>query len=420
MLFRVLLSCLLIILVDIYVYQAFRFGFKPFPEAIQRFIAIAFWSLSILCVAVLLLNVFTDYRDWPKALRVYSTAMVFVLLLSKLFVLIFLLTDDVYRGGRWLFAWIQGFSAGGRVESLPVQDSVITRSDFLIRTGLVLGSLPFMSLIYGMVKGAYDLRVKTIRLRTPRIPAGFNGFKIIQISDLHVGSFVGTEPVQRAVDRINALNPDLIVFTGDLVNNTSDELIPFKHILNQLKARHGVYSTLGNHDYGDYVRWPDETEKSANLSRLINMQREMGWDLLLDEHRRIEQNGEFISLIGVQNYSMHLRFPKYGSLRKATENIRYADFNVLLSHDPSHWRGEVLKDFPHIHLTLSGHTHGFQFGVELPGFKWSPVQYVYREWAGLYTDGHQHLYVNRGLGFLGYPGRVGILPEITLFELERA
>ncbi|MFM9008293.1 MAG: metallophosphoesterase, partial [Bacteroidota bacterium] len=228
-----------------------------------------------------------------------------------------------------------------------------------------------------------------------------------------------TEPVKRAVDRINSLNPDIIVFTGDLVNNTSDELIPFQHILKQLKARHGVYSTLGNHDYGDYVRWADEAEKSANLNRLISMQREMGWDLLLDEHRMIEQNGEFISLIGVQNYSMHLRFPKYGSLRKATENIRYADFNVLLSHDPSHWKGEVLNDFPHIHLTLSGHTHGFQFGVELPGFKWSPVQYVYREWAGLYTDGHQHLYVNRGLGFLGYPGRVGILPEITLFELER-
>jgi predicted MPP superfamily phosphohydrolase len=419
MILRLLLSSLLILLVDLYVFQAFRFAFRPYPEGVQRAISIVFWSLSAVCIGILLLNVFIEYRDWPKAFRVYSTAAVFVLLFSKLFVLLFLLTDDIFRGGRWLFVWVQGFFQT-ETSSSTTATQVISRSDFLIRSGLVLGSIPFMSLIYGMVRGAYDLRVKTIKLRTHRVPTAFHGFRIVQISDLHVGSFVSPEPIKRAVDRINALNADLILFTGDLVNNTSDELYPYQDILSGLKAKYGVYSTLGNHDYGDYVRWPDEAQKSENLQRLIGMQRSMGWDILLDEHRTIEKNGERISIIGVQNYSMHMRFPKYGNLTKATDNLRYSDFNILLSHDPSHWRGEVLQKFPHIHLTLSGHTHGFQFGVDIPGFRWSPVQYVYREWAGLYTEGHQHLYVNKGLGFLGYPGRVGMLPEISVFELERA
>ena len=189
--------------------------------------------------------------------------------------------------------------------------------------------------------------------------------------------------------------------------------------MSKLKAKHGVFSTLGNHDYGDYVPWDTDELKQENLATLVKGHKEMGWDILMDEHRHIEKDGEKITIIGVQNFSMHLRFPKYGSLPKATENIQYSDFNILLSHDPSHWRGEVIKDFPKIDLTLAGHTHGFQFGIELPNFKWSPVQYVYKEWAGLYTEGKQQLYVNRGLGFLGYPGRVGILPEITVLELHR-
>jgi predicted MPP superfamily phosphohydrolase len=180
-----------------------------------------------------------------------------------------------------------------------------------------------------------------------------------------------------------------------------------------------VYSILGNHDYGDYVVWESEKAKRDNLQTLINSHREMGWDILLDEHREIEKNGEKISLIGVQNWSTHMRFPKYGSLKKATENIEYRSFNILMSHDPSHWHGEVLTDFPKVDLMLAGHTHGMQFGVELPFMKWSPVQYIYKEWAGLYEKGHQKLYVNRGLGFLGYPGRVGILPEITVLELHK-
>ncbi len=416
---RVLFFAVLLIVLDIYVFQAFKFAFRNSSELVQKTTTIIFWSMTAFCVGVLLVSRVYDWDLWPKALKTYAGAFIFVLTFSKIFILIFLLTDDIFRGGRWAFDKI--FSSPAKADALKaIPANGITRSDFLVRTGIILASLPFVSLIYGMVRGAYDYQVKRVKLKLPNIPAGFNGYKIVQISDLHVGSFVSTEPLEEAVKIINALKPDLILFTGDLVNNKAEEVLPHKPALSKLKAKHGIYSTLGNHDYGDYVMWDSQEEKMNNLRSLINHHREMGWDILLDEHRHVEHNGDKITLIGVQNYSMHLRFPKYGSLPKATKDIQYSDFNILLSHDPSHWRGEVLSDFSNIHLTLAGHTHGFQFGVELPNFKWSPVQYVYKEWAGLYSESHQHLYVNRGLGFLGYPGRVGILPEITVFELEKA
>lgn len=417
---RVLIFVILLIVVDFYVFQAFRFAFRNSSDIVQKTTSILFWSMTAFCVGVLLMSRIYDWNLWPKAIKTYAGAFIFVLTFSKVFILLFLVTDDLVRGGRWV--WERLFSNKVIQETAlkATPENSITRSDFLVRTGLVLASLPFVSLIYGMVRGAYDYQVKRVKLKLPNIPAGFNGYRIVQISDLHVGSFVSSAPLEEAVRIINEQKPDLILFTGDLVNNKSDELLPHKSALSGLKARHGVFSTLGNHDYGDYVMWDSQEAKDNNLKALINHHREMGWDLLLDEHRHVEHNGDKITLIGVQNYSMHLRFPKYGSLPKATQDIRYSDFNILLSHDPSHWRGEVLKDFSKIHLTLAGHTHGFQFGVDLPNFKWSPVQYVYKEWAGLYSEAHQHLYVNRGLGFLGYPGRVGILPEITVFELEKA
>jgi predicted MPP superfamily phosphohydrolase len=405
---------------DFYVFQAFKFAMRNSSEMFQKVTTITFWSMTAFCVVVLLASRIYDWDLWPKALKTYSGAFIFVLTFSKIFILLFLLTDDIFRGARWAFEKMFNSpkEAGESLSVIP--DNAITRSDFLIKTGLVLGSLPFMSLIYGMVRGAYDYQVKNIKLTLPHLPAAFQGYKIVQISDLHVGSFVSTSPLEEAVRIINEQQADIILFTGDLVNNKSEELNIHKPALSKLKARQGIYSTLGNHDYGDYVAWDSDQAKVDNLNTLIKGHKEMGWDILMDEHRHIEKDGERITLIGVQNYSMHLRFPKYGSLPLATKDIDYSDFNILLSHDPSHWRGEVLKDFKNIHLMLAGHTHGFQFGVELPFFKWSPVQYVYKEWAGLYTEGHQHLYVNRGLGFLGYPGRVGILPEITVFELHKS
>lgn len=418
---RILFFILLLLALDFYVFQAFKFAFRNTSLPMQKFVFIAFWSLTVFSISVLLAMLIWDWSTWPKVIKTYAGAMVFIITFSKLFIIIFLLTDDIFRVVKWAYDKIFSSStplAEGAVPAVLKQG--ISRSDFLVRSGLIVASLPFIGLIWGMVKGAYDYQVKNIKLNLANLPKSFHGYKIVQISDLHVGSFVSKEPLEEAVRIINEQNADIILFTGDLVNNRSDELNIHKAALSKLKAKHGVFSTLGNHDYGDYVKWDSDELKRENLQTLIDGHREMGWDILMDEHRHIEKDGEKITLIGVQNYSMHLRFPKYGSLPKATKNIAYSDFNILLSHDPSHWRGEVIQDFPQIDLMLAGHTHGFQFGVDLPNFKWSPVQYVYKEWAGLYTEGKQQMYVNRGLGFLGYPGRVGILPEITVFELHKA
>lgn len=412
---RIIFLAILIFLIDLYVYQAFKWSFRTFSAITQRILFIFYWSLTVASISVLFATFILPWSHWPMAFRTYASAFIFVQVFSKLFVVIFLLTDDIIRGAR--FIWQKFFPDA---PGTPGAGEPITRSDFLIRTGLIIASIPFISLIWGMIKGAYSIQIRKQTIAFKKLPASFKGFRIVQISDLHVGSFVSATPVEDAVRQINALNPDLILFTGDLVNNLQPEMNPHMAALSKMKAKHGVYSILGNHDYGDYVTWESSEKKKDNLNRLIDAQRKMGWDLLLDENREIRVNGESIFLVGVQNYSMHLRFPKYGNLKKAAAGMNDQDtITILMSHDPSHWRGEVLSSFPNIDLTLSGHTHGFQFGVDVPGFKWSPVQYVYKEWAGLYHQELQYLYVNRGLGFLGYPGRVGILPEITVIELDK-
>ena len=410
----------LILIIDLYVYQAFKFALRNSYEFSQKTATIIYWSLTAFCVLVILSAMIWDIQTWPKFIRTYFTAFVFILTISKLLILIFMLVDDLTRFVKWCYFKLFPAKQLTDVSNGDVLPQGITRSDFLVRLGIFVGSLPFVSLLYGMAKGATDYHVRKVKLKLPNLPKGFHGFKIVQISDIHSGSFVTQEPLNRAVGIINGLNPDLILFTGDLVNNRNDEVIEHKPALSKLKAQHGVYSILGNHDYGDYVKWESDADKKQNLQSLIGHHKEMGWNILLDEHCVVESKGDKISLIGVQNWSTHLRFPKYGSMKKATTDIQYSDFNILLSHDPSHWRGEILKDYPKVDLMLAGHTHGFQFGIEIPYFRWSPVQYVYKEWAGLYQEGSQYLYVNRGLGFLGYPGRVGILPEITLLELECA
>ena len=413
---RILFLAVLIFLIDLYVYQAFRWNFRNFSGITQRIMFIIYWSLTLVSISVLLATFIHPWSHWPMAFRTYAAAFIFVQVFSKLFVVIFLLTDDILRGAQYLIRKIFPSASDSAGERVP-----ITRSDFLVRTGLIIASIPFISLIWGMIKGAYSIQIRKQTIAFKNLPVSFKGFRIVQISDFHVGSFVSSTPVEDAVRQINALNPDVILFTGDLVNNLQPEMEPHINALSKMKARYGIYSILGNHDYGDYVSWETPQKKMENLDRLIQAQRQMGWDLLLDENREIKLNGESIFLVGVQNYSMHLRFPKYGNLKKAAAGMNDRDtVTILMSHDPSHWKGEVLTSFPNIDLTLSGHTHGFQFGVEVPGFKWSPVQYVYKEWAGLYHREYQYLYVNRGLGFLGYPGRVGILPEITVIELDKA
>jgi predicted MPP superfamily phosphohydrolase len=298
---------------------------------------------------------------------------------------------------------------------------------------MLAGGGLFSSLIYGF-NNKYRYQLHRFQLAFDDLPAGFKGIKIVQISDIHSGSFTDKHAVMRGVDKILKEKADLILFTGDLINNLAEEMDDYMDVFSRVKAPMGVYSILGNHDYGDYVSWPDKNEEhrkkeaaagrhlltplqQANLDRLKNIHAELGWRLLLDEYAVLERGGDKIALIGVQNWSSKARFPKYGDLKKAYAGSESYPFKILMSHDPSHWDAQVRPTYADINLMLAGHTHGMQFGVDIPGFKWSPVQYIYKEWAGLYEEGKQKLYVNRGYGFIGYPGRVGILPEITIIEL---
>src|SRR5258705_7712789 len=295
----------------------------------------------------------------------------------------------------------------------------ISRIRFLTQAGAVIAGVQFVSLLYGMARGAYDIRVRKVSLAFPELPEGFDGIKIIQLSDIHSGSFASPRFLENAISLTLDQGADVIFFTGDLVNDRSIEAEEFGRIFERIKAPMGVYSILGNHDYGDYVQWDKLEDKRKNLQTLINLQKEFGWKMLNNAHTYLERNDSRIGLVGVENWSRNMRFQKYGNMKVAVENFENQPFNILLSHDPSHWNGEVTKAYPHMDLTLSGHTHGMQYGIDIPGFRWSPVKYFYKEWMDLYENKSQRLYVNRGLGFIGYPGRVGILPEITVFELKR-
>ena len=283
-----------------------------------------------------------------------------------------------------------------------------------------LAAIPFASLLVGMIRGKYNYKVLHYALEFDDLPEAFDGFTLTQISDIHSGSFDNAKKVNYGIDLINQQQSDVILFTGDIVNNKAEELLPWKAAFGRLKAKEGVYSVLGNHDYGDYVEWGSREEKAANLQLLFDTQKEMGFKLLLNETHFIEKGGQRLALVGVENWGKG-GFKKAGDLEKAIEEVKADDFKVLLSHDPSHWEAQVLPHPYPFHLTLSGHTHGMQFGIEIPGwFKWSPVKWRYKQWAGLYQENKQWINVNRGFGFLGYPGRVGIWPEITVISLKRS
>ena len=336
----------------------------------------------------------------------------------------FIAVDDIIRLFRWIGSYI--FTSNGSApelvegQLLPTNPHAISRLKFLNYIAVGMATLPFASFIYGMVKGAFDYKVHTVKVVLPNLPNEFNGLKIVQISDIHSGSFISTTHVEEAMKLVMKQDADIIFFTGDLVNNTATEAEPFIDILSKVKAPMGVFSILGNHDYGDYVSWESAEAKAKNLADLKKIHAQVGWKLMLNEHVVLKKGEAEIALLGIENWGGHLNFPKYGNLKKAYEGAEKYPVKLLLSHDPSHWSVQVIKDYKDIDITFSGHTHGFQFGIEIPGFKWSPSQYVYKQWAGLYTQNNQHVYVNRGLGFLGYPGRVGILPEITVMELSNS
>ncbi|NJB87669.1 hypothetical protein GGR26_003453 [Lewinella marina] len=394
---------------DGYAFVALRAWLSRYPRKIRLAGYVVYWSLTAAALAFLLANVFDWNDNWPRDLQTYGRAGVFILYFSKVPIVLFLLIDELRRAFGWVVNRLS-----------PVTERDTGRSRFLSQAALMAGGVPLVTLTYGMVRNAYRYRRFAADVPVENLPAGLEGLRIVQISDMHSGSWTRTTPLYDAVEMINREEGDLVVFTGDLVNNRAEEMLPYVDIFKEVRGKYGVYSILGNHDYGDYVDWEDEAARVANLEQLYDIHARLGWDLLRDEHRKIDINGHRLGLIGIENWSAVMRFPKYGNLEKAAAGTDDCDCKVLLSHDPTSWDALVRPDFPDIDLTLSGHTHGFQFGVEIPGFRWSPSQYIYEQWAGLYRQGRQSLYVNRGLGFLGYPGRVGILPEVTVLTLRRA
>ena len=350
---------------------------------------------------------YLQFQHQSKLFRTTIFAIIAGIFFAKIIAAIFFLVDDIRRGVQWIAGKV--FFSNTEGENLQ-QGERISRSVFLSWAGLIAGGGLFGTLVYGF-GNKYRYHLKRIPLSFSNLPASFKGLKVVQLSDIHSGSFTDKKAVMKGVEMVMKEKPDLILFTGDLVNNTADEMEDYIDVFNKLNAPLGVYSTLGNHDYGDYVNWNSKEEKMANLERLKQVHADLGWRLLMNEHVVLERGEDKIAVLGVENWSAKARFPKYGDLKKAHEGAASYPFKILMSHDPSHWDAEVRQSYKDIDLMLAGHTHGMQFGVEVPGFKWSPVQYVYKQWAGLNEEGSQKLYVNRGYGFIGYPGRVGILPE---------
>ncbi len=331
---------------------------------------------------------------------------------SKLFGVFFLLIDDAQR----LVRWVANYFSKQPANALPGE--VISRSQFLTNAAMLATTIPFGAMAYGIISGAHDYHVKHISIKLPNLPKSFDGVRIAQLSDIHSGSFFNKTAVKGGVEMVMNEKPDIIFFTGDLVNNEAGEVKEYMDVFNKLRAPLGVFSVTGNHDYGDYKNWDSKEAKQQNFKDLIEAHQLLGFDLLMNENRVIEQGGDRISILGIENWGGG-RFAKYGKLDQAYSGAE-APVKILLSHDPSHWDAQVRPSYKDIDLMLSGHTHGFQFGVEIGGFKWSPSQYAYKQWAGLYQEHNQYLYVNRGFGYLGYPGRIGMPPELTIIELKRA
>lgn len=409
-----IMFALLFLVIDYYVFQAvltISKDWTPFWKSVAR---IGFWIPTILSVAAVAWWAVGDpYKMSAQWRTIILTGLVGVYF-SKLFAVIVLFAEDLYRGARYVFNQVGGKSSS---ESLP--GDAISRSEFMSKTALVAAAIPFGTMTYGIISGAHDYRVRRKTVYLPNLPKAFDGMKIGQVSDIHSGSFFNKTAVKGGVEMMLKEKPDVIFFTGDLVNNESSEVKDYINIFDKFKAPLGVFSVTGNHDYGDYVSWKTVQDKRNNFKDLVTAHKELGFDLLMNENRFMEIDGERIAVLGIENWGGG-RFAKYGKLGEAYKGTEDAPVKLLLSHDPSHWDAQVRKMYPDIDLAFAGHTHGFQFGVEIGNFKWSPSQYAYKQWAGLYQEGSQYLYVNRGFGYLGYPGRIGMPPEITILELKRA
>lgn len=401
------------VLLDVYFFQALKVVSHSAAPRTKTIIYTIYWVLSIAAIIILIALPYITFDRQAKFARTAIFSVIAGLFFAKLVGSLFFFIDDIRRGLQWLAVKTNFYKP---VANEAGTTEGISRSVFLSWAGMAVGGGLFGTLVYGF-GNKYRYQLNKTKLVYDNLPVAFKGLKVVHISDIHAGSFTDKKAVIRGVEKIMKQQPDLILFTGDLVNNVAVEMQDYMDVFDKLSAPLGVYSTLGNHDYGDYVSWNNEEDKKANLEKLKQVHAGLGWRLLMNEHVVLEKGADKIALLGVENWSAKARFPKYGDLKKAYAGAADYPFKILMSHDPSHWKEEVCESYKDIDLMLAGHTHGMQFGVELPGFKWSPVQYVYKEWAGLYQKEAQRLYINRGFGFIGYPGRVGILPEITLLEL---
>lgn len=403
---RWLLIILIFISLEFYAFQAFRTLSK------SRLVAYIYISISLgLLLAVIYDLVWMTEPVYKNPGRLILYGIVLTVTITKIVLSLGMLLEDGFRIGTAVFRKLSG---------TPAKDTFLpSRRKFVAVMAIGLAALPFSTLLYGMIRGRYNFKVLKYELEFADLPEAFDGYTLTQISDVHTGSWDNEEKFNYAIDLINQQKSDVILFTGDLVNNLADEITRWQDSLSRLEAKDGVYSVLGNHDYGDYHKWDSEEQKQENLTQLKKMQAAMGWQLLNNSHVWLEREQERIALVGVENWG-NGNFKKAGDLEKASNGVEASDFKILMSHDPSHWDYHVKKDPSKYHLTLSGHTHGMQYGIDIPGFiRWSPSQYRYKHWAGLYKENQRYLNVNRGLGFIGYPGRFGVWPEVTVIRLKK-
>lgn len=405
-----------VLLMDLYSWQGVKTLLnKKTAATIQKFKR-AHFTFGFLAIVLFISTIFIPTLQNSHYFRTYVSAALVIVYISKLLLCIFMLVDEIQRFIRWAIHKL----APAKPE--PSAASTMSRSKFLATTGTLASGLPLIVLTKGIFRGAYNYQIHRVPLYLKNLPLAFEGLKIGQLSDIHTGSLLDKDSVHKGIQMLMQEKPDLIFFTGDLVNNRTDEAYQLMDHFAEVKAPMGVFSIFGNHDYGDYTNWPSVEEKEQNLKDLVTVHKDMGWHLMRNDHVMLEKGSERIALVGVENWGDKGRFQKFGDLDMAMDKMPDAPVKLLLSHDPSHFDKIVTQQpqYRDIQATFSGHTHGFQFGIENSFIKWSPSQYLYPHWAGLYKEGNQQIYVNRGYGFLGYPGRVGILPEITIFELRRA
>ena len=408
----------ILLILNLYVFQAIKTVVKNKSKRVKNGISIYYWGLTALIIFGIY---YSQFYAKTGIIRNSVTVLYFVMVISELFVIPFLLVDDIRRS----FIFFKNkITKRLRSATDPVthatKEATLSRSEFLSKAGLIVAAVPFSIINFGMLTGAYDYKIRRVPLILPNLPSQFSGLKIIQISDIHSGSFYDKKAVMAGVEMLMKEKADAIFFTGDLVNDKAKEMIDYQDIFSKVKAPMGVYSVTGNHDYGDYSWWPNDAKKAKNFEDLKTTHANMGWNLLMNDHKLLTIGGESIAILGIENWGAAGRFPKYGKMDLAKKGTEDAAVKLLLSHDPSHWNAKITKEHVDIDAMFAGHTHGMQFGFQFGNLQWSPVQYMYPEWAGLYKNNHQQLYVNVGYGFIGYPGRVGILPEITDFELKKA